>query len=31
MGSDLCLFQLSLPADCVEQFELSLHVFVYLS
>ena len=31
MGSDLCLFQLSLPAGCVEKFVLSLRDFVYLS
>ena len=31
MGSDLCLFQLSLPAGCIEKFVLILRDFVYLS
>ena len=31
MGSDLCLFQLSLPAGCFEKFVLILRDSVYLS
>ena len=31
MGSDLCLFQLSLPAGCIEKFVLILRdLFIFL-